>query len=187
MVDVPSLPKFPSSPRMPSLVPTNGESLDITDGLTVIAWVKGSGFVVSKGVYGVSSSNKAYDFDVYNGKVRVWLVKGGSNWILKSTTEIDTTKFNQIAFTFKSPKIRIYINGSLDSEITDSDVYINPNTLNLIIGRSHYATDFEYFNGIIDEVMIFNRALTPAEILRIYRERNSNYLVKGFPSSPVFP
>jgi|GEM_PF-2738822 len=151
-------------------------SLDITDDLTVVAWVKGYGFVVSKGVYGVPSDSKAYDFDVESdGTVRAWLVRVGTNYVVRSTTKIYTTKFNQIAFTFKSPKIRIYINGELDAEMEDPDVYINTNDLDLLIGRSWYGGDPLYFNGIIDEVRIYNRALSDEEIKQLYFATKSRY------------
>lgn len=39
------------------------------------------------------------------------------------------------------------------------------NTENLIFGQTNYApANFERWNGLIDEVMIYNRALTQSEI-----------------------
>jgi len=37
-----------------------------------------------------------------------------------------------------------------------------------VIGRSNFAVGEYYFNGLIDEVRVYNRALSAAEIMAIY-------------------
>jgi len=55
-------------------------------------------------------------------------------------------------------RMKIFINGSLNNSRAVSGNII-PTVANLIIG-----TRDAYFNGIIDEVRIYNRALSPEEI-----------------------
>jgi len=59
---------------------------------------------------------------------------------------------------------RLYVNGELQSDI---DIYTSPlptNNASVIIGR--YISS--YFNGQIDEVRIYNRALSAEEIQQLY-------------------
>ncbi len=65
-------------------------------------------------------------------------------------------------------KLRIYVNGALGGELTASGSAADSNG-DFVIGGDG-ATGIRYFDGIVDDAAIFNRALTHAEILSIYRE-----------------
>jgi len=60
---------------------------------------------------------------------------------------------------------RLYVNGELDNS-TGYDFIPTDHGHDLKIGRTH--TDFQYFDGIIDEVSIFNRVISPEEVAQHY-------------------
>jgi hypothetical protein len=59
--------------------------------------------------------------------------------------------------------LRFYVDGVLKNTITGPNQPIQQGNQNLRIGASN-AQDSEFFNGMIDEVRIYNRALSAAEI-----------------------
>jgi Concanavalin A-like lectin/glucanases superfamily len=60
----------------------------------------------------------------------------------------------------------LYINGSLDATAASADDPRNPATPLTFIGWSNFSN--QLFNGIIDDVHVYNRALSAAEIKQIY-------------------
>lgn len=73
--------------------------------------------------------------------------------------------WSHVAVTLASPDSAIYING--ESRATSVLMAIQPsdlgNTSQNWIGRSQYDTD-PYLDGIVDDLRIYDRALSPAEI-----------------------
>lgn len=88
------------------------------------------------------------------------------NLVLDSGQLIDVGKWHYIAGVRHDSTISLFIDGVLDT----SDVYSsNPlwvNDLPLTIGSYPYSNPW-YFRGKIDEVRIYNRALTQTEILAL--------------------
>jgi len=70
-----------------------------------------------------------------------------------------TAVFDDAANTYK-----IYVNGNLVSSQTETGT-IQPNTQSLVFGQSGCSScGYERWRGLIDEVRIYNRALSPSEI-----------------------
>jgi len=71
--------------------------------------------------------------------------------------------------------LKLYINGNLNSEITDN-TKIGTSLMPLRIGKFEAVTfDPGYFNGYIDDAMIFNRSLSLNEIQFIYNNQAPNH------------
>lgn len=96
------------------------------------------------------------------GKIGFELKINGTVYDLYSNTNIQTNKWYYVVATYDGSKMRIYINGKLDNELLVSGLIDSSAAgVNTVIGAQPPA---EYFKGIIDEVYIWNRALTPQEI-----------------------
>jgi uncharacterized protein YjdB len=65
--------------------------------------------------------------------------------------------------------IKIYVDGAFKSTTAyNGSTAVNTGNLsNLLIGKGHYSCP-RYFNGKIDDIGIWNRALTPCEISQLY-------------------
>jgi hypothetical protein len=105
----------------------------------------------------------------------------------------DTLNFNEwymIATTLKNDTVKTYIDGIFKGEDTLTGP-INPNSLPLEIGRDVPGWT-EVFHGIIDDIRIYNRALTELEIQELagistniidYKINASNYrLLQNYPN-----
>lgn len=72
---------------------------------------------------------------------------------------LSLTEWYHLAVTFDGKTMRVYINGELNSEL-DNNIPITPSEANLVIGQG--------FSGIIDDIRIYNKALSQDEILDIF-------------------
>jgi parallel beta-helix repeat protein len=88
----------------------------------------------------------------------------GGTTTLTSTRTIGTD-WNHVVVTYDGSTIRMYINGTQDPTTTAFTGAIQ-NGASLIIGGDTSAV---FFNGSIDEVMIFNRTLSADQILLLYQ------------------
>lgn len=79
----------------------------------------------------------------------------------------------------------IYVNGNLNNGIgtTSPGAFVNTATPNIVSIGTHVKPDGssagEYFNGTIDEVRIYNRALNADEVLDLYN--NYGYTTTNYP------
>lgn len=106
-----------------------------------------------------NSSNTAFEFGVRT-------VNGGR--YVASTTVPQQGVWYFIVGTYDGSAIRIYVNGVLEgTSAIDGD--LSTSTSNVNIGRR--VSGDRYFNGQIDEVRIYNRALSSEEVLEnMYQE-----------------
>jgi hypothetical protein len=72
-----------------------------------------------------------------------------------------------LIFTFDGFQSKFYVNGALVSTTTGSITSFTPNTDPLFIGKCAQASYPYYFNGVIDEIRIYNRSLTDKEAAQL--------------------
>lgn len=144
-------------------------SLNPTSALTIIALINSNGWdrayntIVSKQAIGAG-----FEIEVLStGKLEM-LVSGAVEAAYYSGTGVHTLStgtWYKVAMVWNRPNLKGYVNAVSDEGgdhlVNDED--INPTTNNLGIG---YAPNFaaRQLDGIIKELLIFNRALTPIEI-----------------------
>ena len=143
----------------------DSNSLDLTTAMTLEAWVNpasaSSAFrtIILKErtgqlVYALYSSTG-------NGRPDSEATIGGSNRTLAATSALPTGTWTHLASTYDGATLRLYVNGIQVSQLAVSGS-ITTSTGALRIGGN--AIWGEYFSGLIDEVRIYNRALTAREI-----------------------
>lgn len=141
----------------------DSDNLDITGDLTIEAWVNtsqtGLGWIFSNCLE--VSPHDGFTLELYNGKARFY----SQNSDLFSASVINTGTWKHIAVTLSGTTATIYVDGVLDSSGTVNTP--NVNTVDQTIGAS-YALSY-FFQGLIDEVAIYNRALTASEIQQHYQ------------------
>ncbi|MBI2441816.1 MAG: LamG domain-containing protein [Lentisphaerae bacterium] len=71
-----------------------------------------------------------------------------------------------VAGTYDGDKMQLYVNGALDSTTANTSGSIIECATSVFIGRRSYEPVF--FNGVLDEIMIFNRGLSAGEVKQIY-------------------
>ncbi len=139
--------------------------LSITDEITITAWTNMRGnasgelAIVSKG--GWAANDLPYELTETPGGVIFWQFydDGGRDDCAPDSPPVD--EWHHIAATYDGNIFKCYIDGELADEWAYAGT-MPENTASVNIGqRSRGGT---YFNGIIDEVAIYNRALREDEI-----------------------
>ncbi len=74
-------------------------------------------------------------------------------------------KWTHVAYVYGDGYARLYVDGLLMDERETTPDFSNINTRDLYIGK--FSDSWYPFNGVIDEVRIYNRALTPAEVEKL--------------------
>jgi hypothetical protein len=137
--------------------------LNLTTGMTLEAWIyptaaSGTRDVLIKEGAGV---------DIYNLYARNWrglpesnVFVGGGNRTAEGTT-LPTNTWTHLAGTYDGTTLRLYVNGVAVASAAYSGTIGTSNGPLRIGGNSLWG---EYFQGTIDEVRVYNRALTAQEI-----------------------
>jgi hypothetical protein len=149
-------------------------SLDTTDALTVSAWVLKSGnqpgwvalVTREKGAGG----SEHYYLGFSNNRFR-WFVNttnGYSQWDIGP--QASNSEWTHVTGTYDGSDVRLYIDGAEVFSVSQSGVFSSDTTPVLIGGATNNGevSYIEFFHGIIDEVRIYDRALSPAEVSALY-------------------
>jgi hypothetical protein len=153
-------------------------SLDITGDLTLAAWIKIDEFLTSEGLhlYIVSKDtlgavNRSYgigvDLSWGNPLHPFFIVFGeGSYDIVWGTGALALNTWYHITGVFdaSSGDLSLYIDGGLESSESDTINSINAGGADLRIGARQYTGSQCFFNGVIDEVGLWNRTLSADEV-----------------------
>ena len=81
------------------------------------------------------------------------------------TPQKPLNQWTHLAVTYDGQEMKFYYNGELEATLAASG-RIYTNDMSLAIGGNNVA-NAEYFVGVMDEVAIFNRALTQSEIRKV--------------------
>lgn len=147
----------------------NDSSLQITGAMTVSYWFKGQTGSASVGGVGKlgASGNRGFCLDCI-GTITFYIAQNTTSLFSLSYSNTPDNNWHHLVGVYNpSTSVQIYLDGVLVKEQLVSipaSQYNGSN--NLQIGARGDSTGF--FNGSIDEVGIFNTALTDAEILSIY-------------------
>jgi|GEM_PF-3843039 len=88
-------------------------------------------------------------------------------------SEISAGIWNHIVFIVDENNVTLYINDVFDGSFTYVNDFITyAGDQNAVIGNSLNLIPTKYFNGIIDEILIYSRAITPEEVTKLYNETN---------------
>jgi hypothetical protein len=98
----------------------------------------------------------------------------GDGNVLSNGTPLNTNQWVHVASTYSSSNniFKLYINGTESSNATISGV-LSPDTSSFTIGRKP-DTDSNYYHGYMDEVRIFNKALSNDELKKMIHQEIEN-------------
>jgi hypothetical protein len=144
-------------------VPDSG-SWDITT-MTVSAWIKPSDVVDYRTIISkFTSTQKDLYFFVRSGLGCLALTGVQNNDLCPSTLTIPVDQWTHIAFSYDGSYLKFFKNGIINAtySLTGTPT-LSTNSNPLYIGYNTAWTD-EVFEGLIDEVKVFNYPLTPEQI-----------------------
>ena len=148
-----------------------------TNGLTLSCWIKHDQvwqnpkwlYVISKTDGTIQNGDGGYilragaDGGAPFGYVPVFKTINGGNQF--SSTNPITDVWEHLCLTYNNDTARFYRDGILVKEYFSGSSPLKPNTRNLILGAS--VSNSSYFKGILDEVGIWDRALSQDEVAQL--------------------
>jgi hypothetical protein len=146
----------------------DSSTLDLTAGMTLEAWVKpavlGTAWKTTLFKHRNSNAtNMVYvlyanrNTSVPNGEITV----GTSVKAANGTTQLPLNVWSHLATTYDGTTLRLYVNGTQVGSLATTGP-IATSTGDLWIGGNNVWS--EWFSGAIDEVRVYNRALSASEI-----------------------
>ncbi|WP_345006722.1 LamG-like jellyroll fold domain-containing protein, partial [Snuella lapsa] len=176
----------------------NYKGISGSNARTVAAWIKTSNVGTRKTIvsWGTNATGQMFNVMVENGNVRV---EGGSCNVQNddsSVTLLDNNTWRHIAVTYdptdgdKLKDVKIYIDGvyytnqpdtgdSHNSETTT--INTNTATNSVEIGATSYNANY-YWQGALDDVQIYSRALTVQEVADLAAMPCNDISLDGFES-----
>ena len=154
--------------------------LQLTNSLTIEGWVRprtSSFWVWGAGwtIFAREDENHVpYYLSMEGNNVICFGIGDGSNNFATISTPLDYNQWWHVAATFDSGAMKLYVNGSLVSQTNTTIRPLGPLNADatLGIGNSGAACcdndNFSPYYGDIDEISLYNRALSSSEVTGIY-------------------
>lgn len=160
------------------LTAINQSSLNTGSQLTVESWIYTSNasdhqYIIGNGRDCCDNPGRGgYGISIYSQKLRgeIWLNSSKTLLDLGSSTSLRSSTWYHVAMIFTGTEMILYVNGKEDkrsSEIPSDAIQFAEYPLR-IGALTYYAPKYYTFGGIVDEIKIWNRVLTPEEIKRDY-------------------
>ncbi len=164
----------------------NSPSLNMGKKISISAWVKINGFYkgVCHGNYVISKFNantSTYfgyllsfdDAPYYNYNQCTQVVDTlhqnfyGPGGPPSSLPYVQSGRWQQVVYTCDGKNVKLYIDSRLVSSVLDSS-YTFANSGDLYFGKFDHPSYPYWFNGVLDDVRIYNRPLNDSEVTSLY-------------------
>ena len=149
--------------------------------MTFAAWINVNNFVSNLGIIsngqGGGGTTVRFDWVIYSGN-RLRLVWGdGVTYqdFFSSNNSINTNQWIHVAVTTNSNnQLQFYINGKPDNGVQTITNNLGISSVNWKIGRSYNSPSYT-FNGKIDDVRVYNYALTSEQVKTVFNNGAVNF------------
>ena len=159
------------------------DSLDLTGGATLAAWINTNSLTTWQGIVGRwnfagSPDKESILLDLgpdLDNKLWFWISTDGTDSTTTNVTsnlQLTNTWYHVVA-TYDATTMRLYVNGQEENSTPKSgNIFVSDTEWN--IGACNYggtpANNHQksFFNGLIDDVRIYDRALSSTEVTELY-------------------
>ncbi len=156
--------------RLPDVFPSGNSPR------TIEAWFKLDGLggaytMQTIAGWGTLSTGRMSYLDVYEningvGSHGIFFFGARSDYDLRGTSELSADTWYHAVVTYDGSSLKLYLNGNLENS---KNVNLKTGNDFSSIGKTQQTSVLDGFNGTIDEVAIYNRALTTEEIQQHYQ------------------
>ena len=148
----------------------DSDALDLAgDKITIAAWVQPHSAKVAPLVEKINKRH-GYRISQIGTKFRFVLRRNGQDKTVTSTTTLPLHQWTHVAARYDGAQMRIFINGTIESAATAATGALSATTAPLWIGGRH-----NHFHGFLDDVSIYDRALTDSEIADLANSGDKRY------------
>ena len=158
----------------------NNSNLHFSTNFTIEAWVNISVVPVSADCMILGDYNgayKGYKFSIDNNrKVFIQIGRQSDSTVsgLVSTQQLDLNKWYQVAVSYDG-KTNVFVNGQ--KTIGNAYAPIEAETSNILMGKAQWYA--KYFQGLIDNVRVYNAAVPLSQIRENYYVGLNQLFLKG--------
>jgi hypothetical protein len=155
-----------------------------SDSFSICLWARpdsnSGGYILSK-MRGSDCYDRKFGYQVSHSNARFSMVIDksctSSTGISTSSESAPLLNWYHMVAVYDNNDVKLYLNGNLDGSgtFTEDTGSTYPDKAMAIGARSYDATVTSYFDGAIDDVMIYNVALEAWEIRQLYNEANKGY------------
>jgi hypothetical protein len=145
---------------------------------SISAWVKPVGYylngqddanyILGKGT-DFNQGHYSLHYKSISRKSRASIGIGSSGLYVDSNSNVNQNNWIHLLSTWDGNTLKIYVNGILENSIVSNGITQGVNSEDLFFGTMANNSTWPYrLNGIIDDIGIWNRALTQEEITNLY-------------------
>jgi hypothetical protein len=145
------------------------ESLNLTTDLTIAAWVKLNNYVDNPQLVSKAGQGwEPYRVEFTSGNTLLWASNAANNREgIGSGMPPGLNSWKHVAITFSNGNTVFYLDGTETAKAKSNIIPLKTTTSGLLFIGARSATSPNYLDGLIDEVAIFNVALTERDIQNI--------------------
>jgi photosystem II stability/assembly factor-like uncharacterized protein len=159
---------------------------------TVSAWfnpsiLSGTRQIVSHLTEG--SGNFVWNATIQNGSLIFGATRQMSDWY-NATYLLPVNALNtwqHVVGVYDNTSMKLYYNGVLVDNTTFGYTNTTAASLPINIGADQFGSMSNFFSGSLDDIRIYNRALSDAEILQLYNIENTAPVTQLFPVTIILP
>jgi hypothetical protein len=149
----------------------NNSVLKLTNNIGLCLWIRANSFSAYKHIFHSASPAATYGYglqlDSSTPSLVGFRVNNYAN-LLAKTSSLSTNTWYNICSTYDtslpSANVKMYVNGSLVNTADSAASISYVGTLYSYIGSTILFSSLRTFDGLIDDVRIYNRALTASEV-----------------------
>jgi len=131
---------------------------------TIAVWFKPTNSLTKNVLgFGISSNGRVFDILLHNGQF-IGHFQGSGFDTASGAPFYNVGKWNFGVFTYDGATVISYLNGAYGNQ---KALLLNTGTSSLTIGGGIFSV-FNYFNGLISDTRIWNRALSAQEVQDLY-------------------
>ena len=149
------------------------DDLDVSSAVSIAAWVSPAAF---GSVQSVLDKAGAYSLALTaDGRLQAVIYPGGSGVVTEAVSALPLDVWSHVAATYDGATVRLYVNGV---EVTTAEAVgvLPATTSSLWLGRSDGGTAF---SGRLDEIRLYDRTLSAAEVLGLAGSQISGGMING--------
>jgi hypothetical protein len=114
--------------------------------------------------------------------IQLILYNGSGPTTARYTDGITDTKWHHVMGVYNGTNVLVYVDGIMGGTVGTLTGNTASSAMSMFVGSE--SGSLYFWNGTIDDVMIFNRSLSAAEISNIYNNQSANY--NGYNGIPYY-
>jgi hypothetical protein len=168
----------------------HSSSLNLSGAMSFSFWLNSTDVnahqvIMNKATGGTSNSYILQLSPGNDTKNKIWLNCGGLTQISQLSNPVITAnnQWYHVTVVYDLQKVSFYINGQLTNTYSPLTSSTPTNTNPLTIGRDGDASNSTSFKGKLDDIAIYNRALTQEEVTSLYSGSTTSNVPAYVPSN----